>query len=388
MNFQENPFEEDDYAQLNLEYFKPLRESKLMAADPSGWIDTYSNVGNIYSKFSGSVQGYHTDISNQLFEKKKPLLELFSEWDAYSNSSENITLCHSATVGSVVVLAFLIAKGVRNIISETPNYFATYYQAETMGLNMIRIPTYYDSDFQLNIDLDIIKRNSPCAIWLTQPRTALGFNQDPEYIKKILAAITAKDFIVIDEATEQFFPSVLSTIDPQNYPQIIKIRSVFKGLGINGIRLCYIAHHDSFRSDIADEMEVFLGALDIYSIDHAVELARNVKQFKEMLSIANEQVLMLRSKAEKVLKGSNCELSEIVNGYIGSAYIHFNPSNLSKGEQRKKFVEYCANKNVPVILGSAMGFPAHENMEFIRLNYFNRDYNIINGLKIISQFVS
>jgi histidinol-phosphate/aromatic aminotransferase/cobyric acid decarboxylase-like protein len=386
MGLYDTYFKDDDYSELNIKYFKELREEKKMVADPSGWTNTYSNIENFNAKFTKEYQIYHTDISNQLLEKKKFIIDLLSEWDSYSYSNNNITLCHSVTVGSVITMAFLISKGVKNILCETPNYFATLSQAKSMGLNIQRIPTYYDTNFQLNIDDSLLMNTSPCAIWLTQPRTALGLNQNPEHIKTLLSKLSDKDFLIIDEATEQMFPSILSSLSPQKYPQIIKIRSIFKGLGINGIRLAYISHHDSFREEMADEMEIFLGALDIYSLNHAVELAKDISKFKVLLSVANEQVIKLREKAEKSLMGSNCELTKIENGYIGAAIIKFESNDSTNN--RKKLIEYCTKEKMPVILGASMGFPIHNNMEFIRLNYFSRDYNIINGLKILSNFRS
>jgi histidinol-phosphate/aromatic aminotransferase/cobyric acid decarboxylase-like protein len=386
MNILEENFNNDDYEELNIKYFKILREKKNMAADPSGWIDTYSNVGNVYGDFGEKLQGYHTDISNQLDNKKKPIVNLLSEWDCFSYSQNNITLCHSATVGSVIVMGFLISRGIKTIICETPNYFATYDQAQRMGLKMIRVPTYYNSNFKLDISQTVLEQNKPCAVWLTQPRTALGLNQNAEDLKSLIKTLSAKDFLIIDEATEQFFPSVLHSLNPKDYPQVIKIRSMFKGLGINGIRLAYISHHESLRIEIANEMEIFLGALDVYSIEHAVEMSKDIPRFKILLSVANEQVVTLRERAEKLLNGTNCEVSKMENGYIGSAIVKFKPSKLSQKEKRQRFIEYCSKEKMPVILGSAMGFANHTDTEFVRLNYFNRDYNILEGLKIISRF--
>lgn len=379
-------FENDDYSELNIKFFKALRENADMAADPSGWIDTFSNVAKIYKSFDQSVQGYTIDLYNQLNNKKKYIRDLFSEWDIYSYSHDNITLCHSTTVGSAIVLAFLVSKGVKTIISETPNYFATYYQAKTMSFDIIRVPTYYDSDFRLIIGEKLVKENSPCAVWLTQPRTALGINQEPATVMKLLELLSEKDFLIVDEATEQFFPSILSSFNPEKFPKIIKIRSMFKALGVNGIRLACILHHSSFRSAISGEMEIFLGALDVNSLHHAVELAKDISRFRLLLSIANQQVISLREKAEKLLRGTHCALSKIENGYIGSLIIKFPEKKYNHSHYRTKLIEYCAGNKVPVILGAAMGFPRHEYFEFVRLNYFNRDYNILTGLKIISTF--
>jgi aspartate/methionine/tyrosine aminotransferase len=373
-------FADDDYPDLNKRFFLPIRESGNMSADPSGWTDTHSNVEE-YPLFTLDVQKYYSDFYSQLNPIKNKLLPLFSEWDNIPLAPENITLCHSATVGSAISLAFLISKGIKNIIFETPNYFATYYQAVTFGLNIIRIPSYQTEDYQINISEDILKKYSPYAIFLTQPRTALGINQDSNRLQNLSEIISDKDFIIIDEATEQIFPSTLSTFNFQKCKNVIKIRSVFKGMGVNGLRLAYIIHHDTYRSQIAEEMEVMQGALDINGLKIAIEVASDITRFQHLLSIANSQVVELRKKAQLRVLNSNCELSKIVNGYIGSVAI-----KLTAEKKRSDFIKYCAGMRMPIIIGSSMGFAKHNDLEFVRLNYFNREHHILKGLEIMTAF--
>jgi histidinol-phosphate/aromatic aminotransferase/cobyric acid decarboxylase-like protein len=373
-------FDEDSYPELNQKFFLPLRESGNMSADPSGWTDTSSNVGE-YPLFTPEIQKYYSDFYSQLNPIKNRIIPLFSLWDNIELMPENITLCHSATVGTSIALAFLISKGVKNIIFETPYYFATYYQAETFGLNIIRIPTFQENGYQLNISEELIENNKPCAVFLTQPRTALGINQDPSYLLKLSERLGNKSYIIVDEATEQLFPSVLSDFNFKKYENVIKIRSVFKGMGVNGVRIAYLLHHEKHRKHMAEEMEVMQGALDINSIKVAVELSADVSRFKHLLSVANSQVVNLKKKAQNRIAGSNCILSNIVNGYIGSVAIR-----LSSENKRMSFIKYCADKRMPIIIGSSMGFAKHKNVEFVRLNYFNREHHILKGLEIIADF--
>jgi histidinol-phosphate/aromatic aminotransferase/cobyric acid decarboxylase-like protein len=377
---QDDFFDKDDYTELNKKFFLPLRESGDMTADPSGWMDTYSNVGE-YEPFTEEVQRYYSDFYNQLNPIKNRLLPLFSSWDAISLSAENITLCHSVTVGSAIILAFLISKGIKTIILETPCYFATYYQAETFGFNIIKIPTFHNENYQLTISADFIIKNSPCAVFLTQPRTALGINQNDLLLKKISEGLGKNSYLIIDEATEQYFPSKLCDFNFTNYENVFKIRSVFKGMGVNGIRLAYIIHHENYRNNIADQMETMQGALDVHSLKLASDIAQDIGRFKHLLTVANNQVTTLYKKAVSRVAASNCFLSPISNGYIGSVAV-----KLSHENRRAAFIEYCASNRMPLIIGASMGFARHSNMEFVRLNYFNREHNILKGLDIMASF--
>ena len=380
-------FEQDDYSEIHKKYFKILQDTQSIYADPSGWIETFSNVGLINKRYNERLQRYYSDMSrSQIKEKKLPIIDLLSKWDEIPYDLDAITLCHSTTVGSMITLAVLKAKGINNIIFETPNYYATYYQAETIGMNIIQVPTYYNEDFQFYLDKKILSKLSPCIVWLTQPRTALGYNQNENNMREILQNLSPDSYIVIDEATEQFFPSVLSKINYLQYPNVIKIRSLFKGMGVNGLRLASIIHHPSLRFEMADEMEVFQGALDVHSLEHAVVMSNDVTLFKELLTVSNKQICDLRVKAERQILGTTCSVSKIVNGYIGSAVIHLDVSNHTRKIVRKKLIEYCAKNNMPVILGSAMSFAVHNNLEFIRLNYFSRERHILEGIQILASF--
>ncbi|MBI3510933.1 MAG: aminotransferase class I/II-fold pyridoxal phosphate-dependent enzyme [Bacteroidetes bacterium] len=353
-----------------------------MSADPSGWLDTYSCVSEDKS-FPQEIQKYYSDFYSQLHHIKRDIIPLLSSWEKRELQPENLTLCHSATVGSAIALAFLIAKGIKTIILEAPFYFATFYQAETFGFKIIRVPSFLDQQFKLFIDPDLIKKNSPCAVFLTQPRTALGINQEVKDLLALSHVLGEQNYLIIDEATEQFFPSTLSDFNFAEYPNVIKIRSIFKGLGINGVRLACLIHHEKYRDQIAEEMEVMQGALDYYSLMLAAEMGKDVNRFSALLRAANNQVLKLRSKVDLQLKGTSCSVSPIVNGYIGSAVIKLR-SELQRGE----FLEYCARSRMPVIVGSSMGFARHKGFEFVRLNYFNREHHLLKGLEIMSSFES
>lgn len=48
------------------------------------------------------------------------------------------------------------------------------------------------------------------AVWITQPRFALGINRNKKNIREIINHLNSQDYLVIDEATEQLFPSFLN----------------------------------------------------------------------------------------------------------------------------------------------------------------------------------
>ena len=379
-------FAADDYDRINLKYFSKLRDNNQMSADPSGWLNTVPEVTKIMTVNAEDIVPYYSDYHLQLKKCKSKILELLSQWDNLYYDYDEITLCHSVTVGFVIVLTSLLKLGIRNIFFESPAYFSTINQAKYLGFNTILMPTYYDSNFQFNISADLIRKNSPCAIIVTQPRTSLGYNQDNNNIQYIGSCLSKKDYLIIDEASEQIFPSVLNLINNHNCKNIIKLRSFIKGMGLNGIRLSFIAHSKELRLDFQNHMEIFQGAIDYNSLKFIYELSANIENYKTLLGIANQQVVNLRENVEKTLLGSKVEASKLVNGYMGSLFVPLNSNSIPFLRNRELLLKYCFERKMPIITGATMRFARDSEKEFIKINYFKSHNEIMQGIKILLGF--
>lgn len=382
-------FREDDYDKINEKYFNEIRRSNIVKADPSGWLDTiaksYTYIQDIVFNFK-SVQRYYADESLNLKTQKEAMLELISFWENREYRYDEITFCNSATTGSLITLDGLKRKGIKNIIFETPCFFASIEQAKALKLNVILYPTFHYEDFVFDVRKEVIEKYSPCALWLTQPRMSLGYNQRKSQIADLLKKLSNRDYLIIDEATEQYFPSHLSSFSHIDKANIIKIRCMFKGTGLNGIRLSFIIHPEELRDLMVNAMDIYQGAMDYFSLTIAYNMAQNINKFKTMLEVSNLQTKGLRDKAEKLISKKNLVISNLVNGYVGCVIMNMKGLKGTHSEKRENFLKYCQKERVPVILGSSMLFAFHQNIEFVRLNYYNREHNIIEGLKTFSSF--
>lgn len=374
----------DDYDRINKKYFKKLREENNITGDPSFWYDPYSAALDYFE--NKTIQKYRSDYQKSLDHYKAPLMELFDSWDDTKYDLSELTLCASATSASMILLSMLKQFGVSELFFETPAYFASLSQAEMIGMKVTLLPTYKRESYRL--DFSKLKNCEAKAFWLTQPRFGLGLNQDEAVIENILAVLRDKDFLIIDEATEQTFPSHLKKFIPKQFPQIIKIRSVFKGMGINGPRISYILHAEKFKSSIENCMENTQGAIDIFSLEFALKHCVDVKRFRAMLGSANQQVTQLNKLIQTLCVGTNVSPNPLVNGYIGSAAIDFSGSPHSYIKTRELFLKHCFKKKVPVITGATMKFAIDERWEHIRINHFNYETSIVNGIKALFDFTS
>jgi histidinol-phosphate/aromatic aminotransferase/cobyric acid decarboxylase-like protein len=375
----------DDFERINNKYFEKLREKGEIEADLSFWYDTIFPAQNILS--IGNINKYKSDFQKGLIKEKEILLNCINNWDLQLYKYNEITICSSATTASFITLLFLQSQNITNIFFETPAYFASIEQAKSLKFNVSLIPTYLNNNFQIDdIEIETFKKNKqPKAIWLTQPRFALGINQNKERIYKLLEALTKDDFLIIDEATEQLFPVFLNDFNFILYKNIIKIRSFFKGAGLNGPRISFIQHHEKFRQKIENFLEVSQGAIDCFSLEFAKKQLNNIDFFKSILNTSNEYVKHLSKKIQLQTHRTRIIAIPLVNGYIGSIAVKLRKEK-NYLKEREELLKYCAKSKVTIIVGATMKFAKDISYEYIRINYFNNEYTVLKGIELVIKF--
>ena len=392
MSTWQGKFLPDDFDRIYQKYFKRLKENNELKFDPSGWLNTQSQASDLYAfnkEFTGkTVTPYYSDYSDQLNSYKASISKLLFAWDNYHYPNNEYTLCSSVTLGSLILLSVLSKRNIQNVFFETPSYYASINQAKTLGMNTYLIPTYANENFSLKLNFSDLNNYKPYILWLTQPRMSLGINQAQETIMKIYDSIPKDCYIVIDEASEQLFPSNLSVFSPDKFPRILKIRNFYKGMGVNGIRLSFITHCQSFQKEIQREIENFQGAVDYFSLLNTTYYGENIDRFKLMMSIANEQTTSLRREMSRRYGGEKLSFSTLENGYIGTFAVDFSSFPFSYRVNRENLLKHCFQKGVSIILGATMKFAHHEQKEFVRVNYFKSSFEIEGALEVINNYLS
>lgn len=377
-------FIEDDFFEINKKYFDRIIKDKNSFLYPSGFLNTKISMLDKLNDITISKKNYveyHNDSTSNIRPYKEIIQDIFNQWDKHTYSFDELTICHSVTIGSIVILDFLYKNGIRDIVFETPTYYATLIQAEQMNFNIIKVPSYYNDNF-LN-SLNSQKSNTPKAYWITQPRISLGTNQDINYIINLIEGLRDQDYLIIDEATEIMFPSHLSFTTKYKNKNIIKIRSLFKGMGLNGPRISTIIHPIHIKNELNLSLWIYQGGLDIFSLEFLKKIS-NIDYFKTILSTSLTQVLETKKILKKNLIGSNIELSNIQNGYIGTLIFRYKNNNYFKN--RKLLLNLLSNNRTVVTLGSSMNFALDKEREFIRLNYYINKEELIKSIKTIKTF--
>lgn len=383
-------FAPDDFDEIEEQYFEDIRDEGAVYADPSGWQESISDAAMFIPEMllpASELVNYRLDENDTLHKYKEPILELISVWEGREVHADSVTLCHSVSCATMLTLLVLKMRGVKRIVFETPAYGVTINQAKHLGLDTDLIPTYIDESFRLEKDRVRRSVNKNSALWLTQPRMSLGVDQRPEYVAELARSMPPDTFLVIDEATEQRVPSTLASLNEliPDHVELVRLRGVTKGLGLNGLRLSFVLHDSAMRTSTQEAQAIVGDSLDVFSLAVAAGLGRDSERFVRCLDIARGQVSKLRTRATRLAWGTSLRVSPLVNGYIGSVAVPLSPGD---GKGRMDLLEHCQAKRTPVILGSTMRFARSDSWEFVRVNYFSAPHHIARGIDTLVSFLT
>jgi histidinol-phosphate/aromatic aminotransferase/cobyric acid decarboxylase-like protein len=326
------------------------------------------------------VAQYNIDDGRTLRAQKENISILLSAWEKRTVSIDEFTLCPSGSAASFATLAVMHELGSDHILFETPCFYGTVEQAELLNMKIHLLPTFARDAYRLPIPKHWQRSKISSILWLTQPRASLGFNQDIDLLQSIIQYGYFR-FLVIDEVTDQTFPSLLNSLSVQ-FPEsnIVRIRSFTKPMGLNGVRISAIMHPPSMRNAFRNSLELFGATLDAYSLRVVQKLGEDIGRFNLMLGAANAQVVRLRKRVEKMARASAITVNPLVNGYIGSMVADLSALGKNQNARRRHLLTACRSMRMPVILGSAFYVAKDPPLEAIRLNFFMHPEHIIRAV--------
>jgi histidinol-phosphate/aromatic aminotransferase/cobyric acid decarboxylase-like protein len=384
-------FEPDEYTAINNRYFAGIRHNGKADLDPSGWIETLSNAAHLTLplKHPLPLGRYYMDEGEALGSARSGLNQLLNIWEGTNVERDRFTVCPSVGVASLLTMAILRRRGVTRIVFETPCYFAAILQAEWLGFDVILSPTYRRNGYRRLSAYGHPTNATPTAWWLTHPRVTLGFNQEIQELQTLVSIVGLKDFIIIDEAMDQSFPSEFGALHKTSaWQRVIRLKGFGKSLGLNGYRLAFAIHAAELRADMVDCLETFAGAVDVHSIEAACAVALEPGHFKLMMNVANQQVVALRMAADRIAVSPNVVINPLVNGYLGSAVINLVGLGTDQTSRRHRFLLACKRLKMPVIIGPSMHFASDPPTEAVRLNFFSRREDILRCVTAMTKIAA
>jgi histidinol-phosphate/aromatic aminotransferase/cobyric acid decarboxylase-like protein len=384
-------FEPDEYTAINDLYFAEMNRVGSVEIDPSGWVETLSDAANMVLPAVRKLPlgRYYMDEGSTLGEVRSSLHDHLCAWEGVVFDPMRFTACPSVGVASLLAMAVLRRKGVKRVVFETPCYFAAILQAEWLGLDVVLMPTYRRDGYRRPTDFEVPITESPCAWWLTHPRVTLGFNQDGESLLALLGGLRGRDYVIIDEALDQSFPSAFGGLHlSDSGRRLIRFKAFGKPLGLNGYRLAFVLHAPELRADMVDCLETFAGAIDVHSLEAACAVAAEPEHFSRMMSVAKGQVVALRVAAEKIAAGSAVVVNPLTNGYLGSAIVDLDSLGPDQNCRRHRFLLGCQKRGMPVIIGPSMHFASDPPSEAVRLNFFSAREHLLRGVAALSEIAA
>lgn len=382
-------FEPDEYTAINIRYFEQMRRTGRVQMDPSGWIETQSEAAKLVLPPMRALPlgRYYMDEGDALGNLRSELHQLLSAWDGLPFDAERFTACPSVGVASFLSMAVLRRRGIERMIFETPCYFAAILQAEWLGYDVVLIPTYRRDGYERPPDYVQAAGKTPSAWWLTQPRVTLGIDQEAESLRTLIQEVGRRDYVVVDEALDQSFPSRFGQLH-HSWPmaqKVIRLKGFGKPLGLNSYRLAFALHYADLRADFVDCLETFAGAIDGHSLQAACAVAAEPNRLAMMMHVANQQVVALRSVAEKLVAGSAVAVNPLVNGYLGSAVVDLTRLGRDQTTRRHRFLLGCQERGMPVIIGPSMHFASDPPSEAVRLNFFSKREHVLRGVTALAE---
>ena len=390
---REHPFfEPDEYTAINTRYFAEMRRTGRVVIDPSGWIETLSDAANVALPPFGKlpIDRYYMDERDALGAVRSSLHLLLEAWDGATFDPTRFTACPSVGIASLLTMAILRRRGTRRVVFETPCYFAAILQAEWLGYEVVLTPTYRSNGYRRPPDYERPVRNLPSVWWLTHPRVTLGFDQETEALQRLIQTVEREDYVVVDEALDQSFPSRFGALHHvwSEAKRLIRLKGFGKPLGLNGYRLAFVLHAAELRADMVDCLETFAGAIDAHSLEAACAVATEPGHFRAMMHTAKQQVVALRAAAERVAAGSGVVVNPLVNGYLGSAVVDLEALGSDQATRRHQFLLGCQRHGMPVIIGPSMHFASDPPTEAVRLNFFSKREHILQGIATLAEVAS
>lgn len=296
------------------------------------------------------------------------------ESECYNDISlSNITLAPSITSASLNVLMALSGNDVSDIYLSTPCYYATKFQIEKLGLNVKLIPTYRKENFSLKLNGDFLKSS---VLWITHPIISLtqnfNFNVLFDWVENNNSS--KKKFLIIDEAAD-YQPMHIFDEEyiRENNVEIIRLRSYFKPLSVNGQRFSYIIASHGFTKEIAKWVWSAHGGLDQFSIYTAKWAIQNAEELKNLSFSVHHKCSNRKLQIDKLIRGTDLSLPNFENGYISSICVDMTKWKIYRQHghfaARNALIDSLANIGIIPTLASSMYF-AHENgCERIRIGY-------------------
>lgn len=185
-------------------------------------------------------------LQNALAERLKGVLlnrypeagacRLRSRYAQYFGIEEEMLMVGNGSDELITILCTAFAVPGASIMIPVPTFAVYRIVALNHGFHVFEAPLKGDFDLDLPVMLDIIKREQPALVFLSNPNNPTGNCFDPAGIEAIIGA--SEGIVVVDEA---YFPFSGQTLIPllKTYENLVIMRTLSK-VGLAAIRVGFL----------------------------------------------------------------------------------------------------------------------------------------------------
>lgn len=303
-------------------------------ANQSGIILLNSNE-NAYGPSASAKKAMMEALANSNRYPDEPISRLKQQVATHWNVGvENILL--GAGSSEILGLTFLLASATKKkIISAEPSYRVWNSQAESFGMNILRVPLTSEKKLDLEMMLSAVDAGTG-LVYVCNPNNPTGTHVDDIMLRNFVSECSKKTMVLVDEAYTEFsnLPS-LKDIAFKN-PHVVVAKTFSKIYGLAGARIGYgIAHTDTIK-----KLSNLQPWPDVSVCTASIAAASAALSDQAFVNDCREKNVMTREMCYKTF-------TKLKLDYIPSSasFILFNIDKISKGFEEKMqakniFVQY------------------------------------------------
>jgi len=161
---------------------------------------------------------------------------LRSRYASYFGIDETMLMIGNGSDELITILCTALTNAGSSVLIPVPTFAVYRIVALNHGRQVFEVPLDQDFDLDLPVMLDIIKREKPALVFLSNPNNPTGNCFDGHKIEAIIRA--SEGMVVVDEAYFNFSGKTLIPL-LKKYPNLIILRTLSK-VGLAAIRVGFL----------------------------------------------------------------------------------------------------------------------------------------------------
>jgi hypothetical protein len=382
---------QSDFNDIYDQYFRDFIIKTNYAAAPSGVFTSHSDASEYIPPMHlscSSATNYIIDDNYMSIDVKRDAHKIMQRRENFDIANDELTISPSVSHATGIILITLKQLGIKKFYCVAPAYFSVVEQALYLDFDVHLV--HGDKSKNYNIDTEhlaqTLPKTEPYILTMFNPLYPIGLNLQNNYMSEFINSLPKNAHLIIDEAQDRSYPSILSNIKNNTQAKVYRIFGIFKSLGLHGAKAALILHPAEFRKRITETSESIGGTLDKYSASLLAFLSNNEASHLQAINAANVQITRNHKILEGLIVNPQISTFPVENGFLGCIIADI--GNQEYLEFRQKLLTECRRIRIPVAIGSTQFFPYSGKNELIRINYYQKQSDFEQSILLLDSCLS